>query len=351
MPSPPYPLHHSVKDRIHPEYEAFYNEKVADKQQVHHQPVEASRTSGTLIPGAGPLIPVGKSADYSISRLESKGPDLKVRCFTPKGSKPVGGWPVLIYFHGGGWVLGTIDTENVVATNICSRGRCVVVTVDYRLAPEDPYPAAVEDAWEAVQWVQGKGKALLEVNTSKMATGGSSAGGNLAAIVCQRSAARGSQAFALQLLSVPVTDNTADVSNNETYKENQHTPALPAEKMLWYRKHYLPNRNDWGHPESSPLLWEGAWSALPPAVIVLGELDVLRSEGEQFGKKLTDAGVRADVHIMDGQPHPFLAMDGVLEAGRLAITLFCEGMLNTMYGGKEESNGVDGVNGTNGKKN
>lgn len=132
MPQPPYPLHSTIVDRIDPEYAAFYNKNVIDKQQVHYQSVEANRTSGILIPGAGPLIPVGKTEDHTISRAESKGPDVKVRCFTPEGAKPENGWPVLIYFHGGGWVLGNIDTENVVSTNISARGKCVVVSVDYR---------------------------------------------------------------------------------------------------------------------------------------------------------------------------------------------------------------------------
>lgn len=212
-----------------------------------------------------------------------------------------------------------------------------------RLAPEDPYPAAVHDSWEAVLWVIGKGKDVLGVDTSRMATGGSSAGGNLAAIMCQRAAARGSPSFSLQLLSVPVTDNTADISNNRSYSENQHAPSLPADKMLWYRRHYLPNEGDWAHPESSPLFWEGDWSKLPHAIIVLGQLDVLRDEGAKFGEKLESSGVRADVHILKGQPHPFLAMDGVLEAGRQAITWFCEGML-ALY--DEKTNGH--TNGSNG---
>lgn len=95
------------------EYQAFYEEHVFDKQQVHYQPIEVSRSSGILIPGAGPLIPVGKTQDFAIQRKESQGPDVKVRCFTPEGEAPAGGWPALVYFHGGGWVLGNIDTENV----------------------------------------------------------------------------------------------------------------------------------------------------------------------------------------------------------------------------------------------
>ncbi|KAI8958069.1 alpha/beta hydrolase fold-domain-containing protein [Daldinia sp. FL1419] len=330
-PEPPYPLHSSIVDRINPQYADFYNRHIIKQQQVHLQPIEASRASGTLIPGAGPPAPVAQTKDYIIPRKETIGPDVRIRAFTPQGTKPANGWPVCIYFHGGGWVLGTIDTENVIATNLCARSKCVVIAVDYRLAPEDPFPAAVDDCWESVLWALGPGKEELQLDTTKLATGGSSAGGNLAAIMCQRAAALGTFKFSLQLLSVPVTDNTADVHNNASWRENQHTPALPAPKMLWYRKHYLPNQSDWSHPEASPLLWQGDWSKLPRAVIVVGELDVLRDEGMQFGEKLRQAGVQANVHVMSGQPHPFIAMDGVLDAGREAITHFCDALRETMY--------------------
>lgn len=133
-PQPRYPLHPSVVARIDPVYASFYNEHISDKQQVHLQPVEASRSSGVLIPGAGPKYPVAKSEDFSFPRAQggSSGPDVTVRCFTPEGPRPERGWPCLFYFHGGGWVLGNIDTENVIATNLCGRASCVVVNVDYR---------------------------------------------------------------------------------------------------------------------------------------------------------------------------------------------------------------------------
>lgn len=162
--------------------------------------------------------------------------------------------------------------------------------------------------------------------------GGSSAGGNLAAIMCQRAVERSTPKFSLQLLSVPVTDNTANSTNNASWNENQHSPALPAAKMMWYRNHYLPNQKDWANPEASPLYWKGDWSKLPTACFVLGELDVLRTEGEQFGKKLEEAGVKAEINIMDRQPHPFIAMDAALEAGSRAITLFCHALYREMYG-------------------
>lgn len=131
-PQPPYPLHESVRNRLHPAYVKFYNDHIIDKQQVHLQPVAASRTSGTLIPGGGPPLPVGSVRDISIHRRETDGPDIKLRVFTPDGPRPENGWPVTVYFHGGGWVLGNIDTENTVCTHMCSRAKSVVVSVDYR---------------------------------------------------------------------------------------------------------------------------------------------------------------------------------------------------------------------------
>ncbi|EER39664.1 alpha/beta hydrolase [Histoplasma capsulatum var. duboisii H88] len=327
--SPPYPLHESVASKIHPEYVSFYNKHIINQEQVHLQPVAASRTSGVLIPGAGPLLPVGKQEDISIKRKESDGLDVNLRCFTPIAEKaPAGGWPVLIYFHGGGWVLGNIDTENVVCTNICSRAECVVITVDYRLAPENPFPAAVHDCWEAVLWALSEGRTRLNLDISRIGVGGSSAGGNLAAVMTHRCAARNFSPLKVQLLSVPVMDNTADVSNNISYCDNEHIPALPAAKMLWYRRHYLPRESDWANPEASPLFYADespTWSGVPPAIMMVGELDVLRSEGEKYAEKLIKSGIHVDLHVMEGMPHPFLAMDGVLQAGRDAITYMVEG--------------------------
>jgi len=325
---PPYPLHPSIIDKLNPEYAKFYNENLLNAQVVHHQPIEVSRGSGVLLPGAGPQLPVGKIEDIAIKRKESEGPDVMVRCFTPEGEKPEGGWPVFLYFHGGGWVLGNIQTENTVASHMCARARCVVISVDYRLAPENPFPAAVHDSWESVLWILSEGATRLSLNLSKIATGGSSAGGNLAAVMTQKALdTKTPIKFLTQLLSVPVTDNTAMTSNNGTYKAYEFTPALPAEKMLWYRRHYLPNESEWGHPEASPLLWEGEWGALSrKALVVVGGLDVLREEGERFGEKLREGGVDVKTVVMEGMPHPFLAMDAVMKAGRDTITLMVDSL-------------------------
>lgn len=180
------------------------------------------------------------------------------------------------------------------------------------------------DSWEAVRWTKETLPTLLTVDVSKVAIGGSSAGGNLAAVMTQRAFAANGPKFVSQFLMVPVMDNTATPQTSETYRAYEFTPALPAEKMLWYRRHYLPDQKDWANVEASPLFWDGEWGRLPPALIVVGELDVLRGEGEQYGARLRQAGVKTDIRVMKGMPHPFLAMDGVLQAGKDAITAICD---------------------------
>ena len=160
-----------------------------------------------------------------------------------------------------------------------------------------------------------------------MAIGGSSAGGNLAAVMCHKGAALSTPiTFFTQLLIVPVTDNTALPSTNATYKSNEFTAALPAIKMMWHRKHYLPIEADWSDPEASPLLYKSNWEKQPKALVVVGEMDVLCQEGKDYAEKLTKAGVKVDLKVMKGMPPPFLAMDAVLTAGKSAITYMCEAL-------------------------
>lgn len=132
VPQPPYPIHESVKDKLHHTYVEFYNKHIMDKQQIHFRPISATRAMGSLSPGGGPLIPVGHTEDMSIHRRETQGPDIKIRVFTPAGVAPEKGWPFVVYFHGGGWVFGDLDTESVICTHRCSRAKCIVVSVDYR---------------------------------------------------------------------------------------------------------------------------------------------------------------------------------------------------------------------------
>ncbi|KAL3441515.1 alpha/beta hydrolase fold-domain-containing protein [Aspergillus insuetus] len=343
---PPYPLHESIRDSLDPEYASFYNQYLLHAPQVHHQPVAASRVGGKLIPGGTDPLPVGKTIDIQIPRLETTGPPVLVRVFIPQGAPAAPeGWPVFLWYHGGGWVLGNIDSENSLCTNLCARASCVVITTDYRLAPENPFPAAVHDAWETVLWVVSGAAAEylrpyiglnMEVSgdyggldLNRLAIGGSSAGGNLAAVMTHKAIGHSiflekGIRFTYQILVVPVTDNTASVTTNTTYASYEHTPALPAKKMLWYRRHYLPHEKDWSDPLASPLLANcETFARLPRALVVVAGLDVLRSEGEEYARRLNDAGAQAEVVVVERVPHPFLVMDAVLKNGRDAVSLLC----------------------------
>ncbi|KFA64294.1 hypothetical protein S40285_06055 [Stachybotrys chlorohalonatus IBT 40285] len=332
FPRPPYPLHDSIKDLVDPEYAAFYNEYLLNAPQVHYQPVAASRVGGRIIPGGTDPVPVGRTIDFNVSRKESTGPDVLVRAFVPPGEPPASGWPIFLWYHGGGWVLGNIDSENSLCTNICTRANCVVITTDYRLAPENPFPAAVHDAWEAVLWVvTGAAEAQLDstLDLAKLSVGGSSAGGNLAAIMTQKALGHkefdSQPGFCYQVLVVPVTDNTATVESSKTYKSHEYTAALPVEKMLWYRRHYLPNEADWKSPEASPLLASSeVFAKLPPAFVIVAGLDVLRWEGEEYARRMNMGGAKAEVHVVEGVPHPFIVMDAVLQKGRDGVKLVCD---------------------------
>ncbi|KAK8147112.1 hypothetical protein G3M48_002101 [Beauveria asiatica] len=344
MPDKLYPIHPSQEYRLNPEYKAFYNENSIAVPKIHTIPISVIRSIPRRpFPGSGPEIPVGEKEDILIAPDSgpAKGVTIPTRCYTPPGSAPTGGWPVLVFYHGGGWTLGGLDSELDVITNICTRAKCVVVSVDYRLAPEHVFPAAVDDAWAALLWVSTKGPARLNIDAANLAVGGTSAGGNLAAVMAQRAAAAaaaggGGPVIKTQLLSIPVTDNTRTTDNSACWRDLQHSPALSADIMLWFRDCYLPGPAAAlrAHPEASPLLWTGDWSALPPAVVVVAGLDVLRDEGEAFAAKLRRAGVSVRLAVFHDQPHVFPSMSGVLEDGRRAVTFMCESLHDSFYNGE-----------------
>ncbi|KAM3561182.1 hypothetical protein MY1884_002528 [Beauveria asiatica] len=334
MPDKLYPIHPSQEYRLNPEYKAFYNENSISVPKIHTIPISVIRSIPRRpFPGSGPELPVGEKEDILIA-LDSgpaKGVTIPTRCYTPPGSAPTGGWPVLVFYHGGGWTLGGLDSELDVITNICTRAK---------LAPEHVFPAAVDDAWAALLWVSTKGPARLNIDAANLAVGGTSAGGNLAAVMAQRAAAAasaggGGPVIKTQLLSIPVTDNTRTTDNSACWRDLQHSPALSADIMLWFRDCYLPGPAAAlrAHPEASPLLWTGDWSALPPAVVVVAGLDVLRDEGEAFAAKLRRAGVSVRLAVFHDQPHVFPSMSGVLEDGRRAVTFMCESLHDSFYNG------------------
>lgn len=326
IPEPPHSLHESVKDRLDPEYVDFFTKHMTEASKLlytHRVPLAETRAGGNVMPGQAELSPLSKIYDIEIPRkyTSETDPAIPARVFVPNGEQPEAGWPLFIWFHGGGWVLGNITTENSFCSKIGNKAQCVVISVDYRLAPEDVFPAAVDDAFEAVLYAFESGPSDLGIDNTKIGIGGSSAGGNLTATVTHKYASS-KQAESLpkvscQFLVVPVTDNTADPSNTELWKQNEFTPQLPSEKMIWYRKLYLPDEKSWTNPEASPLFYsDESFAKVPPCLVCAAECDVLRSEAEKYHEKLVKNGVELEIQIYGGVPHPVMAMDAVLEKGR-----------------------------------
>lgn len=212
--------------------------------------------------------------------------------------------PVLIYYHGGGWVICDLDTHDNMCRILCKEAECVVVAVDYRLAPENKFPAAVIDANSAVKWVITHADEL-KIDTNKIAVGGDSAGGNLAAGVSILVKKESPVNLCFQMLIYPVTD----LSTMETKSYNDYASGyfLTKSMMEWFKKLYLKEEDDEQSSLASPLLAEDL-SGLPPALVITAEFDPLRDEGEAYAKRLHEAGVPVQCSRYNGMVHPFWGM-------------------------------------------
>lgn len=235
-----------------------------------------------------------------------------IRIYTPAGSGP---FAVLVYFHGGGWVLGNIETHDPVCRSLAKAAECIVVSVDYRLAPEHKFPAAAEDCYAATQWVMNSAP-LINGDAYRVAVGGDSAGGNLAAVVALMARDKGDRAPVFQLLVYPVTDYY--LPGTPSYQENADGYFLTRDDMAWFWNHYLSNEADAATPYACPLR-AASLGGLPSAMVITAEFDPLRDEGEMYAARLRDAGVTATVVRYDGMIHGFFSMAGVLEQGKNAM--------------------------------
>jgi acetyl esterase len=259
----------------------------------------------------GPQPEVGAVQDRTI---EGPGGAIPIRVYTPKNAAANSG--VFVYLHGGGWVIGDLDTHDRECRTLCNDTPCVVVAVDYRLAPEHRYPAAVDDAWAALQWVAKHGSEI-GADPKRIAVGGDSAGGNLAAVLALRARDQGGPALRAQILVYPSV--AGELLTYPSHQENATAPFLPLESMRYFRAHYLgPDVVKTIDPEVAPI-HAASHKNLPPALIITAEFDPLRDEGRAYAQQLKAAGSEAKLVEYSGMPHMFFQLSPVLEEGKAAL--------------------------------
>jgi acetyl esterase len=255
-----------------------------------------------------------------VTELRADGPhgDIALRLYRPlvPAASSASGQPVVVYFHGGGWVIGDLDSHDTLCRELANGSGVTVVSVDYRLAPEHRFPAAADDCIAATRWVHAQA-ADLGLDPDRMAVGGDSAGGNLAAVVSL--ALRGDEAIQLayQLLIYPATDMRALASSHTT---NGQGYLLTADSVAYYRGHYIADAAQWSDWRASPLLAPDL-SRLPPALVLTAGFDPLRDEGRQYADALSAAGNRVQYVCFERQVHGFVTMSKVIDEARTAVAL------------------------------
>lgn len=270
-------------------------------------PAQAREGMRARTAGLGPVEDVAQVRDH---RVPVAGGEITVRSYTPAGS---GLLPALVFLHGGGWVIGDIDTHDGICRSLANAAGCVVASVDYRLAPEHRYPVAVDDSFAATRWVVERA-AALGVDPTRVAVGGDSAGGNLAAAVSLLARDRGGPALRLQLLVYPVTRHGFDTAS---YKDNADGYMLTRASMEWFWAHYLGPQGDGRQPYASPLD-APSLEGLPPALVMTAEYDPLRDEGEAYADRLRRAGVPVTLTRYPGMIHGFFRMINIMDKARAA---------------------------------
>ena len=240
-------------------------------------------------------------------RMPGPGGDIELRDYRPIESKAGDVLPALVFFHGGGWVIGDLDTHDVLCRALANAGRCAVVSVHYRLAPEHKFPAAFDDAVAATHWVHGNA-AKLGIDPKRIAVGGDSAGGNLAAVVAIAFRDTWAPALSLQLLIYPVTDMRM---NTASYVKNAEGYMLTRKSMEYFAEHYLRGAADVTDWRVSPLL-ANDHTKLAPAYVITAGFDPLCDEGHAYAEKLLAAGVTTTYECFEGMVHGFIGMGGLV---------------------------------------
>ena len=265
-----------------------------------------------------------KAPDVAMVRdLAADGPHgtIPLRLYRPLGPAAEAALPVLVYYHGGGFVIGDLDTHDVLCRELANGAGCAVVAVDYRMAPEFPFPHAVEDCLAATYWVQRNAQAL-GLDAARLAVGGDSAGGNLAAVVSHLARDADDLPIAFQLLIYPATDQRLGALSHQTNGEGY---LLTRDTIAWFLDHYIPDKSCKLDPRTSPLL-NPDLSHLPPTFVLTAGYDPLRDEGLHYAQALSEAGNRATHVCFERQIHGFITMGKVLDEANAAVAI-CAGEL------------------------
>jgi acetyl esterase len=295
---------------LDPQLKAILDQAAASGAAPFHtlSPAEARRTLEQMF-GAfrGEPAAVAKCEDRGIP---GPGGEIPVRIYTPAGTPPFG---VLVFLHGGGWVLGNLETHDATCRSLTNLARCVTMAVDYRLAPEHKFPAAVDDAYAAACWAV-ENAAKIGGDPNRVAIGGDSAGGNLAAVVTLIARERGKPKLACQMLNYPAVDYGMETQSSKAFSDGYF---LSGADMEWFWRHYLRSQDDRRNPSACPMKAQSL-AGLPPAIVVTAEFDPLRDEGEAYAVRLREAGVPVTLRRFEGLTHGFISMAAASERSQRA---------------------------------
>jgi acetyl esterase len=241
----------------------------------------------------------------------SKDGPVPVRAYRPKGAAKEEPLPALVYYHGGGWVIGDLDTHDVVCRTLCNAARCAVFSVEYRKAPESPFPAGVEDSFAALTFVSRQSG----INPKQLAVGGDSAGGNLATVMALMARDAGGPAISFQMLIYPGCDQRM---GHDSINRNAEGYLLTKKSMEYFRSHYLPEKKDWLDWRASPLLAKSL-KGLPPAYVITAGFDPLVDEGKEYAERMQKEGVQVQYKNHADMVHGFITMGRVLDTANTAL--------------------------------
>ncbi|WP_312908967.1 alpha/beta hydrolase [Natronosalvus caseinilyticus] len=276
----------------------------------HALSVEAARRLEDDVFGGEPTISLPEVTDTAIPGADA-GSEIPIRVYRPLEAHDL---PVLLFYHGGGWTLGTLDSADDLCRAFAAETESLVVSVDYRLAPEHPFPAPLEDAIAALEWVR-EHAAAIGGDPDRIGVCGSSAGANLAAAVARWDAHRGDDVLAQQVLCYPITDHAFDTPS---YVENADSPLLTRADMRWFWNQYLRHPVDGVNPYAS-VLRASSFDRLPPTTVVTCGHDPLRDEGIAYAEALEDAGVPVSHHHYPSLPHGALSLADEVERSAEAM--------------------------------